>query len=110
MCCRRLFVYLWKHPEKYDAQRGTLKVWLSVVARSQAIDRYRALSQNSAVPLDDTILIEQADICDGVMDGEAKRMVSQESDVYFDEQIWERVRNIYNYYRDNMGTLLGYRS
>ena len=37
-------------------------------------------------------------------------MVSQESDVYFDEQIWERVRNIYSYYRDNMGTLLGYRS
>ena len=74
-CVADVFVYLWKHPEKYDAQRGTLKVWLSVVARSQAIDRYRALSKNSAVPLDDTILIEQADICDGVMDGEAKRML-----------------------------------
>lgn len=37
-------------------------------------------------------------------------MVSQRSDVYFDEQIWERVQNIYNYYRENMGTLLGYRA
>ena len=36
-------------------------------------------------------------------------MVSQRSDVYFDEQVWERVQNIYNYYRDNMGSLLGYR-
>lgn len=36
-------------------------------------------------------------------------MVSQRSDVYFDEQVWERVQNIYNYYRENMGTLLGYR-
>lgn len=37
-------------------------------------------------------------------------MVSQRSDVYFDEQVWERVQNIYTYYRDNMGTLLGYRT
>ena len=36
-------------------------------------------------------------------------MVSQRSDVYFDEQVLERVQNIYNYYRDNMGSLLGYR-
>lgn len=36
-------------------------------------------------------------------------MVSQRSDVYFDEQVWERVQNIYNYYRKNLGTLLGYR-
>ena len=35
-------------------------------------------------------------------------MVSQRSDVYFDEQVWERVQNIYTYYRDNMGPLLGY--
>lgn len=25
-------------------------------------------------------------------------------------QVWERVQNIYNYYRENMGTLLGYRT
>lgn len=37
-------------------------------------------------------------------------MVSQRSDVYFDEQVWERIQNIYNYYRENMGTLLGYRT
>ena len=37
-------------------------------------------------------------------------MVSQRNDVYFDEQIWERVQNIYRYYRENIGTLLGYRT
>lgn len=37
-------------------------------------------------------------------------MVSQRSDVYFDEQVWARVQNIYNYYRENMGTLLVYRT
>ena len=72
-CVADVFVYLWKHPEKYDPQRGTLKVWLSVVARSQAIDKYRDLSKNNAVPLDDTVFIEQTDICDGMMDSETKR-------------------------------------
>lgn len=37
-------------------------------------------------------------------------MITQRSDVYFDEQVWARVENIYNYYRDNLGTLLGYRT
>lgn len=36
-------------------------------------------------------------------------MVSRRSDIYFDEQIWNRVQNIYYYYRENFGTLLGYR-
>ena len=33
-------------------------------------------------------------------------MVSQRSDVYFDEQVWERVQNIYSYYKENLGSLL----
>ncbi len=36
-------------------------------------------------------------------------MVSQRTDVYFDEQIWTRIQNIDAYYRENMGKLLGYR-
>lgn len=36
-------------------------------------------------------------------------MVSQRNDVYFDEQVWERVQNIYNYYSDNIGNLICYR-
>lgn len=36
-------------------------------------------------------------------------MVSQRSDVYFDEQAWARVQNIYQYYREKFGALLGYR-
>lgn len=36
-------------------------------------------------------------------------MVSQRSDVYFDEQVWERVQNIYNYYSNNIRDLIYYR-
>ena len=27
-------------------------------------------------------------------------MIRQRSDIYFDEQVWERVENIYTYYKD----------
>ena len=37
------FVYLWEHPEKFDPRRGSLKTWLSVVARSRALDRSREI-------------------------------------------------------------------
>lgn len=74
-CVADVFVHLWRNQEKYDIQRGTLKVWLSVVARSQAIDKYRELSKNNTVPLDDAIFIEQVDICDGIMNDETKHML-----------------------------------
>ena len=74
-CVADVFVYLWRHPEKYDAGRGTLKAWLCVVARSRAVDRYRELSRNRAVPLDDAVFIEQAGICDGIVAEESKRML-----------------------------------
>ena len=44
-CVADVFIYLWQNPEKYNAQRGKLKVWLSIVVRSQAIDKYRQVSQ-----------------------------------------------------------------
>lgn len=36
-------------------------------------------------------------------------MVSQRSDAYFDEQVWERVQNVHSYYKEHLGTLLGER-
>jgi hypothetical protein len=41
--------------------------------------------------------------------GYVESMVSQRSDVYFDEQVWERVQNIYNYFNENLGTMICYR-
>lgn len=76
-CVADVFVYLWENPEKYTARRGTLKVWLSVVARSHAIDRYRELSKNNAIPLDDTVFIEQVGVCDGIVAEDTKRRLKE---------------------------------
>ena len=52
------FVYLWEHPEKFDPRRGSLKTWLSVVARSRALDRCREICRHDAVSLDETELAD----------------------------------------------------
>lgn len=51
-CVADVFIYLWQHPEKYDADRGRLSSWLSMIARSKAIDRYRRIIRKREVPLE----------------------------------------------------------
>ena len=52
-CVADVFIYLWKNPEKYDPGRGKMKAWLSIVARSRAIDRYRTLTRRGEVSLEE---------------------------------------------------------
>lgn len=74
-CVADVFIYLWRSPEKYDAGRGKLKVWLSVIARTKAIDKYRELSKHNSAPLDDTLLVDQLGIIDGIIAEDTKRML-----------------------------------
>lgn len=63
-CVADTFIYLWTHPEKYDPQRGKLKTWLSIVARTQAINRYRELAKQNTVSLEGADLIGQLGLSD----------------------------------------------
>ena len=58
-CVADVFVSLWEHPEKFDHDRGTLKVWLSVKARSGALDKYRQLARRKDIPLEETVPTER---------------------------------------------------
>lgn len=57
-CVADTFVFLWQHPEKYDPQRGKLKTWLAVVARSRALDRCREILRRGEVGMEAVILSE----------------------------------------------------
>ena len=72
-CVADAFIYLWEHPEKYNPQRGKLKTWLSIIARTQAVNRCREIAKRNIVPLEDTDFIDQLGIVDTFLEAETRR-------------------------------------
>lgn len=72
-CVADVFIDLWENPDKYDAQRGTLKTWLCMVARCKAIDRYRTLSKHCTVPLEGAMMVSRMGMQDAMLQEETKR-------------------------------------
>lgn len=72
-CVADTFIYLWEHPDKYDPQRGKLKTWLSIVARTQAINRYRELSKQNTISLEDINFIAQLGVVEHILEAEARK-------------------------------------
>ena len=56
-CVADVFIYLWQYPEKYDPDKAKLSSWLSVVARSKAVDSYRRITRKREVSMEE-ILVE----------------------------------------------------
>lgn len=72
-CVADVFIYLWRNADKYDPARGKLKVWLSVLARTKAVDKYRALTRRDSLPLNDALLSNSPGILDDLLAQEGKR-------------------------------------
>lgn len=56
-CVADVFIYLWQYPEKYDPDKAKLSSWLSVVARSKAVDSYRRITRKREISMEE-ILVE----------------------------------------------------
>ena len=72
-CVADAFIYLWEHPDKYDSRRGKLKTWLSIVARTQAVNRCREIAKRNTVSLEDTDFVHRLGIVDDILEGETRR-------------------------------------
>ena len=72
-CVADTFIYLWEHPEKFNHQRGKLKTWLSIVTRTQAVNRYREITKRNTLPLEDTDFIDQLSVVDAVLEAETRK-------------------------------------
>ena len=72
-CVADTFIYLWEHPEKFNHQRGKLKTWLSIVAHTQAVNRYREITKRNTLPLEDTDFIDQLSVVDAVLEAETRK-------------------------------------
>lgn len=55
-CVADVFIYLWQHPEKYDPDRAKLSSYLSVVARSKAVDRYRLIIRKREIAMEKIVV------------------------------------------------------
>ena len=75
-CVADTFIYLWEHPDKFDPRRGKLKTWLSVIARTQAINRCREIVKRNTVSLEETACIEQMGVVDTVLQADARRKLA----------------------------------
>ena len=69
-CVSDVFVEVWKNPKAFNKQKGTLKNFLAVMAKSKALDRYRALSRKKIVEIDEAIKSSDDDLLDYVIDKE----------------------------------------
>ena len=54
-CIAECFIYLWENPKKYDPNRGTIKTYLCLLARSKAIDKLRKINKVAFIPYDDSL-------------------------------------------------------
>lgn len=75
-CVADVFIDLWQNPEKFDPERGSLKTWLSIRARSQAIDRCRAMAKKSSVPLEDIWQLPDDDTQEAFLRAEDEQVLS----------------------------------
>ena len=55
-CVADVFIFLWQYPEKYNPDRAKLSSWLSMIARSKAVDRYRSLIKNKEISMEEIIV------------------------------------------------------
>lgn len=72
-CVADTFIYLWEHPDKFEPRRGKLKTWLSIIARTQAINRYREIAKRDTVPLEDIGFMDHLGIVDDILKEETRR-------------------------------------
>ena len=74
-CVADTFIYLWENPDKFDPARGKLKTWLSIIARTKAMDRCREITKKNTVPLEDALIADGLGFEDDVMQEETRRML-----------------------------------
>lgn len=74
-CVADAFIYLWQHAKEYQAEKGKLKVWLSVITRSRAINRYRKLCQSQALPLQEEIFLQRLNLTERLESQEKKTLL-----------------------------------
>jgi len=69
-CISDVYVQIWKNPNAFNQQKGSLKTFLAVVAKGKALDTYRKLTKSKIIELDEAIQSTDDDLLDYIADKE----------------------------------------
>ena len=61
-CISDVYVNLWKNPKAYNAQKGSLKTFLAIIAKRRALDKYRQLTKAKTIELDEAVSSSDDDL------------------------------------------------
>jgi RNA polymerase sigma-70 factor (ECF subfamily) len=86
---QEVFVYLWQNPDRFDAERGTLRAFLGALAHRRAVDEVRRSTRRSARESrvgSDATNLETIEIGDGIERSQAAERVRAAVSSLPDEQ------------------------
>jgi RNA polymerase sigma-70 factor (ECF subfamily) len=66
-CVADVYITHWRNPQAFDPERGSVKTYLALLARSRALDRYRALTRDIPAELDDEVPGTDQDVDDALI-------------------------------------------
>lgn len=69
-CISDVYIEVWKKPKTFIKQKGTLKNFLAVIAKRNALDRYRTLSKKKIVEIDEAVKASDDDLFAYIIDKE----------------------------------------
>jgi RNA polymerase sigma-70 factor (ECF subfamily) len=69
-CVSDVYVHVWRNPNSFDKQRGSLKTFLAIVARSKALDTYRKLSKNITADINEALEVSDDDLYNNIIEKE----------------------------------------
>ena len=72
-CVADVFIHFWVNAEKYNPQKGKLSSYLSMVARSKAIDRYRQITRRREQSIEEQVLTVQSGLLERVVQKEEEK-------------------------------------
>jgi RNA polymerase sigma-70 factor (ECF subfamily) len=78
-CVADVFIYLWQYPEKYDPDKAKLSSWLSIIARSKAVDSYRRIIRKREISMEEIVVESLGYAENNVTYGESHSMEEKHS-------------------------------
>ncbi|MCL2323678.1 MAG: sigma-70 family RNA polymerase sigma factor [Oscillospiraceae bacterium] len=69
-CISDVYLKLWENPKAFDPQKGSIKTFLSILAKNKALDRYRNLSKTKIIELNEIINSNDDDLLDHIVNKE----------------------------------------